>query len=103
MTLPGALIAFVIASVIGLIYHLFRDGGFRRLILYVIVAWVGFFAGHGIGGLLRWNTLRFGSLNILPAVLITCIALIVAEILAGPRPRPRSSSRKPRPPVDGDL
>ena len=103
MTLPGALIAFVIASAFGLLYHLFRDGGFSRLILYLIVAWVGFFAGHGLGELLGWNAVRLGSLNILPAAITTCVALIVAEVLAGPRPRPRSSPRKPRPPIDGDC
>jgi hypothetical protein len=102
MTLHGALIAFVIASAIGLGYHLLRGGGLRRLLLYLIVAWVSFFAGHGIGGLMQWDPLRLGSLNLLPATLTAVVSLIVAEILAGPRSQARRSPRKPRPPTDDE-
>ena len=103
MTLHGALIAFVIASAFGLTYHLLRGGGLRRLLLYLIVAWVAFFAGHGIGGLMQWHSLRLGSLNLLPAALTAVVSLILAEILAGPRPQARRSTRKPRPPTDDEL
>jgi hypothetical protein len=102
MTLPGALIGFVIASVIGLGYHLLRGGGLRRLLLYLIVAWIAFFAGHGIGGLMQWDALRLGSLNLLPAALTAVVCLILAEILAGPQSHARRSPRKPRSPMDDE-
>ncbi|HEY70276.1 MAG TPA: hypothetical protein G4O08_06815 [Anaerolineae bacterium] len=103
MTLHGALISFVIASAIGLSYHLLRGGGFRRLLLYLIVSWIAFFAGHGMGSLMQWDSLRLGSLNLLPAALMAVVSLVLAEILAGPRPQARRSPRKPRPPKDDEL
>ena len=95
MTLPGAFLALLLASLAGLLYHLLRGGGFRRLLLYVLSSWFAFFAGHWLGTLLNWNSWRWGSLNVLPALLSTILVLILADVFAGPRARPRRKSRKP--------
>jgi fucose 4-O-acetylase-like acetyltransferase len=46
MTLPGALLAFLIATACGLAFHLVRGGSLYRMAQYVFAAWVCFFAGH---------------------------------------------------------
>ena len=94
MTLPGALLGLVIASLAGLLYHLLRGGSLGRLLLFVISAWIAFFAGHWIGGLLNWTSWRLGTLNLFPALLSTMIILILADIMAGPRARPAVKSIK---------
>jgi uncharacterized membrane protein YfcA len=100
MTLPGVLLGIVISSLAGLVYHLIRGGSFRRLLLYVITSWIAFFAGHFLGALIGWTTLRVGSLNLLPALLSSVLVLILADIMAGPRGRParktRSTTRRDR-------
>lgn len=94
MTLPGALLAFLIASILALGYHLVRGGSFGRLVLYFISAWIAFFIGHWLGAILNWTYLRWGSLNMLPALLTTMLALVIADILAGPRKGSRKTQRK---------
>ena len=42
MTLPGILIGIVISSLYGSAFHLLRGGGLGRVLLYIIMAWVGF-------------------------------------------------------------
>ena len=60
MTIPTILIGIVISSLYGVAFHLWRGGGLGRLILYIILAWIGFWIGHIIG--IRLN-LTFGSLG----------------------------------------
>jgi hypothetical protein len=94
MTLPGVLLSILIASVVGLLYHLVRGGSIHRLVLYLICAWIAFFAGHFLGDSFDWTAWRWGSLNMLPSLLLTVLALILADILAGPRKGPRRKTRK---------
>jgi uncharacterized membrane protein len=94
MTFPGVLLAILIASVIGVLYHLVRGGSLQRLVLYLISAWIAFFTGHFLGSSLDWTTWRWGSLNMLPSLLVTVLALILADVLAGPRKGSRRKIRK---------
>ncbi len=94
MTVPGALLGLVVSSVVGLLYHLVRGGGYKRLLLYVTCSWIAFFAGHWLGALIGWTSLRWGSLNMLPALFATVLVLILADIMAGPRIRSARKTRK---------
>jgi uncharacterized membrane protein len=94
MTLPGVLMGLVTASILGLVYHLIRGGSIRRLVLYCICAWIAFFIGHWLGATLNWTYWRWGSLNMLPALLTTVLSLVVADFLAGPRKRSTRKQRK---------
>ncbi len=64
MTIPALLFGFLIASLIGALYHLARDGGFWRLLLYLALAWAGFAAGHFLATWLGWVFLPIGDLNL---------------------------------------
>lgn len=95
MTLPGIYLALLIATTLGLACYLLRGGGFARLGLYLLTAWVAFFLGHFVGEWLDWRLLRYGTLNLFPAVFATLLGLAAASILAGPaRRRPRTPRRK---------
>jgi hypothetical protein len=65
------------------------------MVLYVLVSCLAFFAGHTIGALFGWTSLRFGTLNLLPAFTATSLALVVADILSGPRTSPARKKRRP--------
>jgi len=64
MTLPSLAIGVVIALLIGSLFHLWLDGGGGRLILYLVLSLVGFFAGHIAGSLLNWSFLPLGPLDL---------------------------------------
>jgi hypothetical protein len=87
MNMPTVYIGFLIASLIGLVFHALRGGTLGRLLLYLVTAWVAFFLGHGLAALMGWDAGRLGGLNLLPAVVATVIGLLAASLLAGPRDR----------------
>jgi hypothetical protein len=99
VNVPAVYLGLLIATLLGAAFHLLRGGTLARLLLYLSTAWVAFFAGNWISGLLHWELGRVGSLNLFPAILATLIGLTAASILVGPSPHrpPRS-----RPPEDSE-
>jgi hypothetical protein len=84
MTIPNLFLGWLLSSLMGLIFHILRGGRVSRMLLYLSTAWVSFFAGHFIGGLLGLDIWSYGTLHLFPALLATIIGLIAASILAGP-------------------
>ena len=64
LTLPSLLLAFLISSLYGTLFHLVRDGGLGRLILYLTLSWLGFAAGQLVGFWRGWTFLGIGPLNL---------------------------------------
>jgi hypothetical protein len=83
----------LIALLCGLIYHLLRGGSLGRMAMYLITAWITFFAGQWLSERLGWELMRIGSLNLFPALLATFLGLILVSILTGPEGRPDSQRR----------
>lgn len=75
MTLPALLFGFLVSTLMGAAFHLWKDGGFGRLLLYLILAWVGFWAGHILANQLGWTFGSIGPLRFGMAVLL-CAATI---------------------------
>jgi hypothetical protein len=103
MTLPGALLAFLIATACGLSFHLVRGGSLYRMAQYVFAAWVCFFAGHWLAEAFGWRFGRLGGLNLLPALVATALALVALSFLARPETRRPSSGKRKPPARPGDL
>jgi len=97
MTLPGVLLALLLATAGGLAFHLVRGGSVARMALYVLTAWVCFFAGHALAQVLGWHFGRLGSLNLAVAGLATILGLLAVSFLARPEGGRRPSGR-PTPP-----
>jgi hypothetical protein len=94
MTPQAALLGALIATICGLLYHLIRGGPLRRMSLFVVTSWIAFFAGNLVGNWIGWTALRFGTLNLLPALTGVALALIATDVLSqssssavGPRDR----------------
>ena len=49
MTLPAILFSLLVALLYGACYHLIRDGGFWRLMLFLFLSVLGFALGHVFG------------------------------------------------------
>ena len=75
MTLPSILLGAIISSVYGALFHLLRGGNLGRLILYLLLAWVGFWVGHFFGAWLNWNFLAVGDLNVGMGTVISLVIL----------------------------
>ena len=75
MTLPSLLFGFLISSLYGAAFHLWRGGGAGRLLLYLLLAWIGFWGGHLLGNALGWTFLSLGPLRLGTATLGAAVAL----------------------------
>jgi hypothetical protein len=82
MTLPTFLFALLVALFYGAVYHLIRDGGFWRLILYFGLSIFGFVVGHLIGLWRSWTFIPLGSLNFGLSSLGSVMVLIVGDWLS---------------------
>jgi len=82
MTLPALLFAFLLALLYGAVYHLIRNGGFWRLILYFILSVIGFILGHIFGLWRGWVFIPVGSLNLGMSSLGSLIILIFGDWLS---------------------
>jgi hypothetical protein len=79
--LPSIALSFVIASLIGLAFYLLFGRGWLRLVVYWLVALVGFFIGQIITTLLSFSLFPIGSTNLIEATVTCLIALFVMRAM----------------------
>ncbi len=83
MNASGVILGFLLATAYGAGFHLIMGGPARRIILYVLAAWVGFAVGHFLGDFINLELLNLGALHLFSASLGAWIALIASWWLAG--------------------
>lgn len=94
MTVPGIYFSLIIATGLGLLFHLIRGGSLARLLLYLAAAWIAFMAGHFVAEWLDWHFMRVGPINLFAALLAAALGLLAAALLAGPERSRRRRRRK---------
>jgi hypothetical protein len=75
-TAAGLVLGFLLATAYGAGFHVILGGAARRIVLYVLAAWVGFAAGHFVGDLFEIGLLKLGAIQLLSASLGAWIALL---------------------------
>lgn len=79
----GLILGFLLATAYGAGFHFLVGGAARRIILYLVAAWIGFALGHIVGDLLNLTWLRLGALQLFSASVGAWVALILSWWLAG--------------------
>jgi hypothetical protein len=87
MTIPSLLFAFLIALILGALYHLIRNGGTSHLIIYLIMSILGFIVGHLVGSWRGWVLFPVGPLNLGMEIIGALAFLAVADWLIHLPPR----------------
>lgn len=64
MTFPAIVFSFFVASLLGSLLHLWRNGGLFRLVFYLVLSWVGFFGGHLLAEALSIQFLELGTIHL---------------------------------------
>ena len=82
MTFPAILFGFVLSSAYGAAFHFWKGGGLNKLVLFVLLAWLGFWAGHFAGNALDWTFASVGPLNTGMGTLGAAVFLLVGEWLS---------------------
>jgi hypothetical protein len=82
MTFPALIFGILLSSAYGTAFHFWKGGSLKRLLLYVILAWFGFWAGHLLGAALGWSFAAVGPINTGTATLVCAAVLFVGEWLS---------------------
>jgi uncharacterized membrane protein YeaQ/YmgE (transglycosylase-associated protein family) len=75
MTIPALLFGILLSTLYGAAFHFWRGGDKKRLILYILLAWAGFWLGQILGTKLGWSFAEVGPLNLGMATLGALIFL----------------------------
>lgn len=84
---PSLLLSILMSVGYGALFHLWRGRTFRDLILFIIVAVVGFGVGQLAGTLIRTPLLQVGEVHMLEATVGAWLALGVASLVVTPAAR----------------
>lgn len=82
MTLPAYLLGLVYALLLGSLFHVWRDGGIGRLLLYLVLSVLGAAAGQWGGMLLHVSFFPVGTLNLGLVTLGSLLFLLVGYWLS---------------------
>ncbi len=82
MPLSTILFGILLSSAYGAGFHLFRGGSLRRFVLFLVLAWAGFWVGDTLGWLLGWNFGAVGLLNVGMGTLGAGLFLLVGDFVS---------------------
>lgn len=82
MSLPSLILSFIISTLLGFAFHLFRGGSAGKLLLYLLLAWAGFAAGQILASRLNWTFLSLGAVHLGVAIPVTLAFLFVGNWLS---------------------
>jgi hypothetical protein len=75
MTLPAFFFGFLLSTLYGAVFHLWRGGNAGRLLLYLLLGWTGFWIGQMAARRLGWTFLSIGALHVGMATIISFLFL----------------------------
>jgi hypothetical protein len=81
MTFPAILFGIVLSTAYGTAFHFWKGGSLKKLLLYIVLAWLGFWIGHIVGGLIGWSFAAVGPINTGLATIGSALFLFVGEWL----------------------
>ena len=79
MNIVTILFGWLMATLLGALFHLWRDGGFWKLLLYLGLIWAGFWLGNWAAGAWGVSFLLVGGLNFGLALIGSLIFLFVGH------------------------
>lgn len=82
MTLPTLLFGFLLSTLYGTAFHVWRGGRAGHFLLYLILSWVGFWLGNFIGDQVGFSFFKMGALNLGLATLSSFLFLIAGYWLS---------------------
>lgn len=82
MTPQAFLFGALVSTLIGALFHLWRGGGLKRLLLYIALSWIGFWGGHFLAAQLEWTFAAVGSLNLGMGIILAILVLVVGYWLS---------------------
>jgi uncharacterized membrane protein YeaQ/YmgE (transglycosylase-associated protein family) len=82
MSIPTLLLGLILSTLYGALFHLWRGGHAGRLLLYLLLAWIGFWLGQLSANFLNISFDTLGQLHLLFATLGSLIFLAIGYWLS---------------------
>jgi hypothetical protein len=82
MTFPAIIFGFMLSAAYGTAFHFIRGGTLKKLFLFIVLSWMGFWVGHILGTILDWDFLRTGPIYTGMATIGSFVFLLVGEWLS---------------------
>jgi uncharacterized membrane protein YeaQ/YmgE (transglycosylase-associated protein family) len=82
MPIPTLFLGLILSTLYGALFHLWRGGNAGRLLLYLILSWIGFWLGQLIGNYLKISFDTLGQLHLVIATLGSLIFLAIGYWLS---------------------
>ena len=79
MILSVILYGFLFATLLAALFHLWRDGGLGKLILYLLASWAGFWLGQLAANQFDVHIMDLGELHLGPALLGSLMFLFLSH------------------------
>jgi uncharacterized membrane protein YeaQ/YmgE (transglycosylase-associated protein family) len=86
MNIPILILGGLIATLYGAIFHLIRGGNPGKLLVYIILSWIGFWSGHFLAQRLGLEFLNIGTLFLGAASFASLLFLIIGSWIFLGRP-----------------
>lgn len=83
----GLVLGFLLATIYGAAFHLVFGGPIKRIPLYLLAAWFGFFVGQFVGDFLNIEILKLGKIHLLSASVGAWLMLFAVWWLVGQDPQ----------------
>lgn len=84
---PSLVLSLVLSVGIAAMFHLWRGRSLRDLLLFLLVAFVGFGVGQLVGTIIRTPLLQVGDVHLLEASIGAWLALAIAHVITTPASR----------------
>ncbi len=82
MSIPTIVLGLILSTLYGALFHLWRGGNAGRLLLYLLLAWIGFWVGQFIGNYFSFTFDTLGQLHLVTASLGSLIFLAIGYWLS---------------------
>jgi uncharacterized membrane protein YeaQ/YmgE (transglycosylase-associated protein family) len=90
MSIPTLLLGLILSTLYGALFHLWRGGNAGRLLLYLLLSWIGFWIGQLIGNLLEVSFDTVGQLHLVMATIGSLIFLAIGFWLSLVQSEPKA-------------
>ena len=82
MSIPTLILGLILSTLYGALFHLWRGGDAGRLLLYLLLSWIGFWLGQILGNTFNFAFDTLGQLHIISATLGSLIFLFIGYWLS---------------------
>ncbi len=81
MTYPAILLGVLLSTLYGAAFHFFRGGSTKKLLVDLVLSWLGFWLGDSLAAYMTWSFGSVGVLNVGTGTVLSFALMFIAELI----------------------